>query len=134
MSAADRYPVLFYDGHCALCNGIVRWLLKKDGQGVFKFASLQGALAAEHLGEPAGQDPASIVLMAEGGKVFTYSDAVLEVFRRLPFPYRILYVFRFVPHTLRNGVYRWIARRRYRWFGRYDACPLPEPRYRDRFL
>ncbi|TNE49826.1 MAG: thiol-disulfide oxidoreductase DCC family protein [Bacteroidetes bacterium] len=128
-------PVLLFDGVCNLCNGSVQWILKRDRRGVFRYTALQSE-AGQHLLRQYGLDPQvfnSVVLIADD-RLFTRSDAALEVLRRLGWPWSPLAVLRLIPRPVRDAVYDWVARNRYRWFGRQDECWLPRPEWKDRFL
>jgi predicted DCC family thiol-disulfide oxidoreductase YuxK len=128
-------PVLFYDGVCNLCNRSVRWVIRRDRLKVFRFASLQSSSAARMLppGLAGSGVPATVILL-DGTEVLTKSDVWLRTVRRLGAPWSWLAVLGIFPRALRNGVYDFIAARRYRWFGKLDQCPLPDPKLRDRFL
>lgn len=127
--------VVLFDGVCNLCNGSVQFLLKRDPEGRFRFASLQSdagrSLLAEH---GLAMDCLSSVLLIEDGRVWQESSAALRIARHLPGPWKLLRVFAAVPRPLRDAVYRWIARNRYRWFGKAEACWLPTPELKERFL
>ncbi len=134
-------PIVLYDGVCALCNGLVRFVLARDRAGVFRFASLQGgtarAMLARHGRNPDALDTLVVVLDAgrPGERVLDRSAAALFVLRQLPGAWNVLArAMALVPRPLRDLVYRQVARTRYRTFGKYDACPLPPPDVRDRFL
>lgn len=134
---ADKVLVLF-DGECHLCNGAVQFLIARDAHDRFRFAPLQGesgrrACAAMGLELPEGVNPGTIVVI-EGGVGMVRSDAVLAIAAQLPFPWSLLAVGRAVPRPVRDALYRWVARNRYRWFGRSATCLVPSPRIRDRFL
>jgi predicted DCC family thiol-disulfide oxidoreductase YuxK len=125
---------------CALCNGVVRWTIRRDQRGVFHYAPLQGTAAREVAGrhpELAGVD--SLVLVrfhrTEHERVYLRSDAVLEIARGMGGRWSVFArLSRFVPRVIRDALYGLVARLRYRMFGRYDACPLPPPGVRTRFL
>ena len=142
MSADGRQgPIVLYDGLCALCNGLVRFVLARDRAGVFRFASLQGDVArtalARHGRDPHALDTLVVVLNAglPTERLLDQSTAALFVLRQLPGIWNAVGgVMNAVPTSLRDAVYRLIARTRYRTFGKYDACPLPPPGVRDRFL
>jgi len=125
-------PVVLFDGECHLCHGAVRWIIRRDRRGEFRFASLQSA-AARRWTAGWGALPDSVVLVDEAG-VHTQSTAALRIAGRLGWPYSWLGVFRLVPRGVRDGVYGWIARNRYRWFGRRDACVMPTPELAARLL
>ena len=121
------HPVVLFDGECALCNRSVNFLLKVDRNDVFRFATLPSA------SRTSGDVPGSVVL-SENGHMYTRSEAVIRIFRRLGFPFSIALVFRLIPRGLRDAAYDWIARNRYRWFGRQDTCRLPKPEERHKFI
>ena len=133
-------PVILYDGVCGLCNRLNRFVLARDPTGRFRFASLQSALAADILGRH-GHDPRDLdtlyLVLALGRpdeRLLRKSDAVLWIVRALGGAWRASGVLRLVPRAIRDLVYDLVARTRYRLFGRFDACPLPDPRHRARFL
>ena len=130
-------PVILFDGVCNLCNGFVRFVIARDPPGRFRFAALQSDAARRLLGEPAaaaGTLPASFVLV-EGDRVFRQSTAALRIARGLGFPWRLAYALIAVPRPLRDWAYDVVARHRYQWFGRRDACMMvPTPDLRARFL
>ena len=128
-------PVVLFDGVCNLCNASVRAILARDRKGIFRLASLQSQAARRVFAEAGAPVPAvDSVVLVEGGTVYTRSDVVIRVASRLGFPWSMAGVLRIVPRGLRDAVYDWIARNRYRWFGRKDACPVPTPEQRARFL
>ncbi len=134
MSDTDS-PILFFDGVCNLCNASVQWVLARDRRGMFRFAALQSAAGQEHL-RRFGQDTErfdSVVLIADG-RLYTRSDAALEVLRRLGRPWSWTYFLRWIPRPMRDVAYDWVARNRYRWFGRQEECWLPRPEWKERFL
>ena len=127
-------PIIFFDGVCGMCNAFVSLVLRVDRRQTFLFAPLQGATARDLL-PPLSEDARewSMIYMDETG-VHDQSDASLEVYRRLGGPWRLLGLARLIPPRLRNPVYRIIARNRYRWFGKKDACRVPTAAERARFL
>jgi len=133
-----RHPVILFDGVCSLCSASVRFIVRNDPDARFRFASLQGdtgrRLCADHGVEaPAEAAPDSIVLL-EDGRALVRSDAALAIAARLRFPWRLLGALRIVPRPLRDWAYRSVARNRYRWFGRTEACMVPTPELRSRFI
>jgi predicted DCC family thiol-disulfide oxidoreductase YuxK len=141
MPSFSAKPVLLYDGVCGLCNRLVRFVLRRDPGGRFRFASLQGGFAANtllrHGADVSDLDTMYVVLEDPrlGEKLVARSDAAIAVLLQLGGVWRALgTVLRIFPKGLRDGGYGWIARNRYRLFGKYDSCPLVEPKYRDRFL
>jgi predicted DCC family thiol-disulfide oxidoreductase YuxK len=124
-------PVILFDGVCNLCTGSVRFVIARDARARFRFASLQSAVARKLLGE---RDQLESVVLVEGGKVYRKSTAALRVARRLDGAWPLLAALLVIPRPLRDAVYDWIGRRRYRWFGRTDACWTPQPGLAERFL
>lgn len=126
--------VLLYDGVCGLCNRVVRWILRFDRGGPMRFATLEGDLGNEArrlIPELDGVD--SLVLLSRAGAQVR-STAALEVARYLGGPWSLALLAYAVPRPWRDRLYDWVARRRYRVFGRLEACPLPAPEVRERFL
>lgn len=136
MSETPRAVVLF-DGVCNLCNGAVNFMIDRDPDGKLKFASFQSDAGKELLrtmGLPVPEgDPTSIVFVV-GDKAHDGSGAALRIAARLGFPWFLFSVFLVVPWFLRDLGYYLIAKNRYRWFGKGDACRVPTPELRARFL
>lgn len=127
--------IILFDGVCNLCNASVTTIINHDPAGRFRFASLQSeagaALAAEH-GIDASQ--VSSMVLIESGQAYLRSTAALRTYRRLRGPIRLLWPFILVPRPLRDAAYSFIAKRRYKWFGKREACRLPTEADRNRFL
>jgi predicted DCC family thiol-disulfide oxidoreductase YuxK len=130
-------PILLFDGVCNLCNAVVQFVVARDRKHAFRFAALQSEaghrLLREHGVEVPGGDPDSVVLI-EGGRAYVESTAALRAARHLAFPWFLLWPWLVVPRFVRDPIYRWIARNRYRWFGKKDQCMIPTPELRARFL
>lgn len=133
--AEAPHPTLLFDGVCNLCSGSVQFILKRDKAGRFRFASLQSD-AGRRLMTGHGLDPAALssVVLIEDGRAYQESTAALRIARHLPGAWKLLRVFTIIPRPLRDAAYRLIARNRYRWFGKTEACWLPTPELRARFL
>ncbi|MBX2893353.1 MAG: thiol-disulfide oxidoreductase DCC family protein [Saprospiraceae bacterium] len=128
-------PILLFDGVCNLCNASVQWVLLRDHKAVFKFAALQSETGQALLRRFGLSDKNfDTVVLVDGERIFTRSDAPLEIVRRLGGVWALLFVFKIVPRPIRNAVYDWVARNRYRWFGRREECMLPRPEWKDRFV
>ena len=126
---------ILFDGVCNLCNGFVTFVIARDPGAHFRFAALSSDAAARVLRD-AGVDlprPDTMVLF-DGGTAYFRSDAPLRIARRLIFPWPLAYGLVVVPRFIRDRVYDFVAARRYRWFGRRDACLVPPPDLRQRFL
>jgi predicted DCC family thiol-disulfide oxidoreductase YuxK len=127
--------LILFDGVCNFCNSSVRFIIRHDKKAVFKFLPIQSALGRE-IYQSAGLDPDDFqtFLVFTGGRTLVRSDAALEVARQFGDAWRLLGVFRIVPKGVRDWVYSFIARRRYYWFGRRDACMVPSESVKQRFL
>ncbi len=128
-------PVIAFDGVCVLCHGFVSFMMKRDKAARFRFASTASA-AGQRLFAATGQDlsdPGSVILELDG-QLFSKSDAVLRAVSLLGGAWRAAIMLRAIPRPLRDGAYRAVATRRYRMFGKLDACPLPPREWQDRFL
>ena len=134
-SASGPAPVIVFDGVCALCSRWVRFLLRFDRHGRYRFAAMQGThgrrLMRAHGLDP--DDPLSFLLV-EHGHAHTDTDAIVRVLAGLGGPWRLAALARLLPRRLRDRGYRWLARNRYRWFGRHGSCYLPSPEQVHRFL
>ena len=129
--AEGQGPVVLFDGVCNLCTASVQFVIARDSRKRFRFASLQSPAAERLLGRR--EDLESMVLM-EGGRTYRKSGAALRIARRLDGLWPLLSVFLLVPRPLRDAIYDWIGRRRYRMFGRRDSCWVPGPDLAARFL
>ncbi|SOB78772.1 Predicted thiol-disulfide oxidoreductase YuxK, DCC family [Sphingomonas guangdongensis] len=128
-------PIILFDAECVLCSANARFVLRHDRAGRFRLASMQGALGAA-LYRRHGMDPAdpSSMIVVDRGTARQDSDAVLSIYEGLGLPWRLLGALRIVPAAVRDPVYRFVARHRYRLFGKRDTCWLPAPEYRHRLL
>ena len=138
--ARDR-AVVFFDGICGLCDRLVQFLIPRDRGDVLRFAPLQGELARtvlrKHGLNPDDLDSVVVVTgwQQPSERAFTRSRAVLQTLSALGGVWRILArAARIVPLPVANAAYKLVARSRYRMFGRFDACQLPQPQWKDRFL
>jgi predicted DCC family thiol-disulfide oxidoreductase YuxK len=134
-------PIVLYDGVCGLCNRLVQFLLKHDKRSRLRFASLQSDFAAKvlqrHRIDPKDLDTMHLIENYEqpGERILQRSDAIVRAGRELEgFWGALAAVASVVPRALRDPFYRFVARNRYRVFGKYDTCMLPEPNQRSRFL
>lgn len=127
-------PIIFFDGVCNLCNSSVQFVIKKDKEARFKFASLQSQAGQEILHQyHLSQNDFNSFILLEDGKLYTRSTAALRVFSQLK-GWKWSRVFQWVPRFVRDGVYNIIARNRYKWFGKQESCMLPSPDLVSRFL
>jgi len=129
-------PLYFFDGYCVLCSRFVAFCLKRDPEGRLKFASAQSGLGKRVLFALDLPDDAldRTILLLEGDRIYTRSTAALRAVRHLKGSARWLYPLILVPKILRDPIYDIIARNRLRWFGRLEACLVPSPQTRNRFI
>jgi predicted DCC family thiol-disulfide oxidoreductase YuxK len=135
MTDSESHPIVLFDGVCNLCNATVNWIMARDRKGLFRFAALQSP-SGERLQRDYGLDPSALdtLVLIESGRVYRKSGAALRAVRRLRWPWPLLFGLIAVPAFARDLVYGFLARRRYRWFGRKDECMVPSPEVRERFL
>jgi predicted DCC family thiol-disulfide oxidoreductase YuxK len=127
--------IILFDGVCNLCSGAVKFVLKRDRKGWFRFAALQtdtGRQLLESHGLPL--DSMATIVLIEGSACFTKSTAALRIARHLGGLWPLATVFRIVPRPIRDAVYDFVARHRYRWFGKKPSCMIPSPEEAARFL
>ena len=131
----ENRPIIVFDAECLLCSANAQFVLDHDRRGRFLLVSMQGE-AGSALYRRFGIDPADpdTLIVVEGDRLRRDSDAILAIWAGLGWPWRAGAMFRLVPRRLRDPVYRWVARNRYRLFGRRDTCWLPDPAFRDRLL
>lgn len=128
-------PIIVFDAMCVLCSANAQFVMKFDREKVFRLASMQGETGAA-LYRKFGIDPANpeSLIVVSGDRALRDSDAVLAIYSGLGWPWRLADIFKLVPRFLRDPVYRWIARHRYRIFGQRQTCWLPAPEFADRVL
>ena len=131
---SDR-PVLLFDGYCNLCSRAVVFVMKRERNDVFRFASLQSSIAGHYLSASSFTStiPDSIVLITERG-VFFRSTAALMIAGRLKWPWPLMKVFFIIPRIMRDLLYDFIAKNRYRWFGKRQQCFIPQEDMSYKFL
>jgi predicted DCC family thiol-disulfide oxidoreductase YuxK len=139
-SVAKGAHLVLYDGVCGLCSRLLRFLLKHDHRAVFTFASLQsevGRVMVERFGGNPNELTSFYVLAnyrANHAQMFSRSSAALFVAGELGWPWKMAVLMRILPTAILDHVYNFVARNRYRVFGRYEQCPTPRPEFRRRFI
>ena len=135
-ASGDRSTIVLFDGVCNFCNAWVKFIIPRDPCARFRFAALQsevGRKLLEQHGLPV--DALDTLVVIESRRAFTHSTAALRIARRLSFAWPALYYAAiWIPRPLRDALYTGFARRRYRWFGRSETCPLPPPGIARRFI
>jgi predicted DCC family thiol-disulfide oxidoreductase YuxK len=129
------HPVILFDGVCNLCNSSVQFVINHDPRARFRFAALQSDFARQQLTlhKFNNEKLLSVVLLVDG-KAYDRSRAALEIARRLNGLWPLMYAFIVVPPFIRNFIYDWISRNRYKWFGKMNECMIPTPDLKARFL
>jgi len=130
-----EHPVVLFDGVCNLCESSVQTIIKKDTRGKFRFASLQSEVGQAYLrkfNRPT-QDLDTVILV-EGDQYYTKSSAALRIIRGFKGLWPLMYGFMIVPKFIRDKVYSYIAKNRYKWYGKKDHCMMPTPELKARFL
>jgi predicted DCC family thiol-disulfide oxidoreductase YuxK len=128
-------PVVLFDGVCNLCSGSVQFIIKRDPTNAFQFASLQSAYGQQEINRLGIRDlNLQSIILVDRDTFFTRSNAALEIARKLRGAWPLLYAFKIVPRFIRDIIYNWIARNRYRFFGKKDACWIPTPELKARFI
>jgi predicted DCC family thiol-disulfide oxidoreductase YuxK len=131
-----KRPIILFDGICNLCSGAVQFIIRHDPRHQFRFASLQSKLGQQIISQfkiPPGEAMNSFILF-ENGKIYTRSTGVLRVAKKLKGLWPLLYGFIIIPTFIRNAVYNFITRNRYKWFGKKEACWIPTPALKSLFL
>lgn len=130
-----RDHLLLFDGVCNLCTGVVQFVIKHDKAARFSFASLQGPVGEAFLRKHRmPTDTYASFIYLRKGRVLSRSDAALYIARDLGSVWALAYAFIIVPRFIRDAVYDFVARHRYKWFGRTDTCMLPTPELKARFV
>ena len=127
--------IIFFDGICNLCNGAVDFVIRHAPKRKFAFAPFQSK-AWEEVSESLDFEvsPEKTFILFDDERYYTRSSAALRVLKYLSWPYSFLYIFTLTPEFIRNPLYDFIARNRYRWFGKLSTCRIPTPEIEERFL
>ena len=130
----NEHPVILFDGVCNFCNGSINFLIKLDKKERLRFSPLQSEFGQVMLKfEKLPPVPNSFILIV-GDKWYEKSSATLKIFEFLPWYWKWTKVFWLVPKFIRDGLYDFVSKRRYKWFGKKDQCMIPTPEVRKRFL
>jgi predicted DCC family thiol-disulfide oxidoreductase YuxK len=130
-----EHPLILFDGICNFCNSAVNFVIKKDKEAFIHFAPLQspkGRLYLKQYNYPVNNLNSFVFI--EDNKVYTKSTAALKVCRHLKGGWPLCYGFIIVPKFIRDGIYSWVAKNRYKWFGVRQECMMPTPEVRSRFV
>lgn len=137
-SSAEGSHLLLYDGLCGLCSHLVQFVLARDHQGLFHFASLQSPTGIAAAGDSGGEDSATFYVIANYRTAqaarFSKAGAALFVAHSLGWPWKSAGLFGVLPRAVLDRIYDLVARNRYRVFGRREHCLIPLPQHRNRFI
>ena len=131
----DFQPIILFDGVCNLCNSSVNFIIDRDPKKPFKFTSLQSDIGQYVLSKYAS-DKSSFdsVALLQNEQLYIKSSAALRIAKQLSGLWSLMIVFWIIPYPIRDFIYDFIARNRYKWFGKMDACRVPSPELKERFL
>ncbi len=135
MHYKDLNNIVFFDGVCSLCNGVVDFLIKKDVKGTLYYASLQTNQSIQFLEQlEYNAKELDTIVFYKDGKLYKKSTAVLYIIKQQGIPWSLFFIFIIVPPFIRDLIYKIIAQNRYQWFGKKETCRLPTPEEKSRFL
>ncbi|WP_420601863.1 thiol-disulfide oxidoreductase DCC family protein [Flagellimonas sp.] len=128
--------IILFDGVCNLCNGAVQFIIKRDKKDTFRYAALQSEIGQQLIAERAIDTSKvdSIILIEPGVAYFTKSDAALHIGKTFGGLWNALGIFTWIPKAFRDVLYDVIAKNRYKWYGKKDACMIPTPELQAKFL
>lgn len=126
--------VVLFDGVCNFCNKMVNFAIRNDKKALLKFSPLQSQAGQQLLLQYKVSPTANTVVFIDKGKTYTYAAAAIRICRYLRWPAKMLYAFIIIPSFISQPFYKWIARNRYKWFGKKETCMVPTPEIRNRFL
>lgn len=135
MISTENKKIILFDGVCNLCNSSVTFVIKRDAKDVFRFAALQeepGQKLIKQYGIDTNKTDS--IIFIENNKAYTKSTAALRISRYLGGAYPLLYGFIIIPVFIRNWVYDYVAKNRYKWYGKKESCMIPTPELKVKFL
>lgn len=132
----ESKKIILFDGVCNLCNNSVQFVIQRDKKDVFRYASLQSEIGQQLLSQRHIDTKTvdSIILIEPGVAYYTKSDAALEIAQNLGGLWKLSAVFTWIPTGIRNRIYDFIAKNRYKWFGKQESCMIPTPELKAKFL
>lgn len=135
MNNFEGKSIIFFDGVCNLCNSSVNFIIKHDKKKQFLFASLQSDVAKEILLQYNSKKiMLDSIILLENGLIYEKSTAALKISKHLNHGFYLLFIFIFIPKFFRDSIYTYIAKNRYKWYGKKDSCMIPTKELKDRFL
>jgi len=131
----ESNPILLFDGVCNLCNRSVQRVLNHEKTPMIQFASLQSE-AGKKLLIKYGENPEKLdsLVLIQNGKMYQKTRAVFKICLHLKFPYPLIFLFWPIPYFMRDWIYDWVSKNRYKWYGKLDECWIPTPEFKSRFI
>jgi predicted DCC family thiol-disulfide oxidoreductase YuxK len=130
-----NHKIILFDGVCNLCNGAVTYIIKRDKKNIFKFAALQSEVGKELISKfNIDTEKVDSIILIDGEKHYEKSSAALRISKELSGAFPLLFGFMILPKFIRNSVYDYIAKNRYKWFGKKESCMIPTPELKSKFL
>lgn len=126
--------IVLYDGQCSFCNGATQWIITRDRKAKLSFAAIEGELGQRLIQQFNIPSSLDSLICIDKDKAYLYSSGAIRITKYLDGAWKLIYLLTIIPTFIRNPVYRWFANNRYRWFGKQQACLLPTPEIRRRFL
>jgi Uncharacterized protein conserved in bacteria len=132
----ENKKIILFDGVCNLCNGSVQFVIKRDKKDVFRYVAIQSEVGQQLIKDRRidTSQVDSIILIEPGVAYFTKSDAALEIAGELGGLWKLTSVFKWIPKSIRDVIYDFVARNRYKWFGKQESCMIPTPELKAKFL
>ncbi len=131
----SNYPIIYFDGVCNLCESSVQFIIQKNKKKNLKFASLQGTHGQQFLNENNfSTTQFDSLVFTENGKIYTRSSGALRITKHLKGLWILFFAFLIIPPFIRNPIYNYVAKNRYKWYGKKESCWLPSEELRKRFL
>ena len=132
---SKKHNIILFDGVCNLCNGAVAFIIKRDKKSVFKFAALQSEIGAKLIAKfNIDTQKVDSIILIDGDEYYEKSSAALHIAKHLSGAYPLLFGFMVVPKFIRNSVYDYVAKNRYKWFGKKESCMIPTAELKSKFL
>ena len=132
---STNYKIILFDGVCNLCNGAVTYIIKRDRKNVFKFAALQSDIGRELISKfNIDTSKVDSIILIDGEKHYEKSSAALRIAKELSGAHPLLFGFMVLPKFIRDSVYDYIAKNRYKWFGKKESCMVPTAELKGKFL
>lgn len=131
----EHSAVILFDGVCNFCNTSINFVIKHDKKNYFRFAPLQSETGKQLLQQfEAGELPLDSIVLIENNKLYKQSTAILKIAKQLGGAYPLIYGFVILPRFLRDALYKYVAKNRYKWFGKKDSCMIPTKEIREKFI